>query len=166
MKYVKNSICGTGVRSIGVNAEGKYIPCPAMPQTVIGDALCEKIEDVWQRPQMKVFRTKTLEKFDSCGECGLRYACFGGCRAHALAATGSLTACDQGYRKGFSWLKEHSFDEVPSFYSAEEVGRVVQPRLSGEHKESVEIEDLGPWVPYTAPTLLARSRLAFGALST
>ena len=160
LRHLKNSICGTGVRSLGLDSTGQYIPCPVMTEIKLGNALQESIKEIWNREELKVFREKPLEEFDQCGSCGLRYSCSGGCRAYAFASTQSLTGCYTPFRDAYDWLENHPFEEVPSFYTQEELSRCRDIRQDGSYSESVETEGYGPWVPFTGAAMMAKQNLS------
>nr|WP_296457526.1 PqqD family peptide modification chaperone [uncultured Acetatifactor sp.] len=156
MRYVKNSLCGVGQRSFAITANGNITPCPALYDVCLGNYRNHPIKSIWNdAPQLKVFREKLLEEFESCGKCGMRYACVGGCRANAFHGCGSLLGRDNRRCKVQASRARAELDTSMSFYSEEE--------LSKEkyiiNKEGTEYfldklfsnfgsEGTGPWIPY------------------
>jgi len=95
MKWYKNSLCGIGVRSAALTAEGYIIPCPVLSDIRLGHILKDDLIDVWMNNEIfHKFRNRSLDDYEFCSECGMRYVCVGGCRASAFSRTGSLTGKD------------------------------------------------------------------------
>lgn len=155
MRFAKNSICGTGVRSLALNAQGHYIPCPALGQIDLGSALEVDIEKIWGKDELSIFREKSIDDFDDCGNCGLRFSCAGGCRANAYAQTDSLTGCDLSYKKAYNWLEENDYEEATSFYEKNELEQKRPHLREGEHLVGSVSEGYGPWIPPVSSALRA-----------
>lgn len=95
MDWYRNSLCGVGVRSCAMTADGHITPCPVLSAIKVGHILRNDLVDIWLNNEIfKVFRQRSLDNFEHCGECGMRYICAGGCRASAFLRTGSLTGKD------------------------------------------------------------------------
>lgn len=155
MRFAKNSICGTGVRSLALNAEGQYIPCPALGELKLGSALKVDITEIWHKNELAVFRKKPIDDYDNCGNCGLRFSCAGGCRANAYAQTGSLTGCDLSYKKAYKWLEENNYEAVRSFYDKNELEQKIPSLRKGEHLVGSDSEGYGPWTPPVSSAIKA-----------
>ena len=155
MRFAKNSICGTGVRSLALDAKGQYIPCPALGTLKLGSALNEDIEKIWHKDALSIFRKKPIDNFDDCGNCGLRFSCAGGCRANAHAQTGSITGCDLSYKEAYDWLEENDYETVTSYYDRHELEQKKPHLREGEHLVGSASEGYGPWTPPVSSALKA-----------
>lgn len=107
---VTTSVCGVGRKSFLINPAGDIALCPllAQPELVMGNALRDDLEEVWQNGEhFQLLRQRSLEEFDDCGRCGYRYSCLGGCRGLAYALTGRLTGCDSKRLSAHSFLADN-----------------------------------------------------------
>lgn len=156
MRYVKNSLCGIGQRSFAVTASGNITPCPALYDVCLGNYRDAAVRTIWENaPQLKVYRNNLLEEFDSCGQCGMRYACVGGCRANAFHGNGSLLGKDNRRCKVQVSRANAELDTSFSFYTEEELSKVkynVAPSSSKSFLDKLfsnfGSEGTGPWIPY------------------
>ncbi len=159
MRYAKNSLCGVGVRAFGLTADGYISPCPALAELKMGHILKDDLLRVWEEGEyFHPFRNLIVEEYESCGECGLRYICAGGCRANAYHQTGSLIGKDIRRCDAIKELQKLPLDaEVKSFFTEEELSvnlKKYEIVEGSSLKERLfygsETEGLGPWIPYTA----------------
>lgn len=155
MRYCKNSLCGIGIRSAGINSRGDIVPCPALADLKMGHILHDDLATVWdEAPYLKVFRQKILEDFESCGSCGHRYLCVGGCRANAFHQEGSLLGRDPRRCCVHEDLDAAKDLEVTSFFAPEEIDCSKYPLSIDLDMYSKfygpRTEGLGPWIPYNA----------------
>lgn len=107
--FLRNSMCGVGISCFYLTSSGYVTICPLMGSKnfQIGHILRDGVEILREAPVVKKFLATSLEEFDSCKTCGLRYLCLGGCRANAFFLTGSLMGCDRTYRDYVSLLLDH-----------------------------------------------------------
>lgn len=148
MRFAKNSACGIGVRSLGMASNGQFTACPFLGEEYLGSAMKVSLQEVWQNKRLAIFRQTSLDEFDECGSCNLRYSCYGGCRACAYHETGSLTGCHLSLKKALECLLITDTDVIPSFYSADELADKLKPaRVDSKAKLGVETEGHGGWVP-------------------
>lgn len=85
--------CSYGISRFYVSSRGEFMVC-GMSRIVLGNILAQSIEDIKRGSQ--VFEEFCLgESLPSdCQSCQHRIQCHGGCRAAAIAATGSLRGKD------------------------------------------------------------------------
>lgn len=156
MRYVKNSLCGVGQRSFAITANGNMTPCPALYDVCLGNIRTKSMNTIWsEAPQLKAFRERLLEEYEHCGECGMRYACVGGCRANAFHGSGSLLGKDIRRCKVQESRAASELDTSLSFYSREEL---LQAKYNTNQDDSACFldklfsafgsEGTGPWIPY------------------
>lgn len=153
MRYVKNSLCGVGQRSFAITAKGNVTPCPALYDVILGNCRNQDIIKIWnEAPQLVEFRKKLLEDFEHCGNCGMRYACVGGCRANAFHGDGSLFGRDFRRCKVHAKRAQGKLDMTISFYTDEELKSIsINPVTDSKYSSwfnCVESEGHGPWIPY------------------
>jgi len=87
--------CGAGRIYAAIEPNGDVTPCVFMPSVVVGNVRYTEFREIWERsPVFRALRNREALE-GSCGRCGFRYIC-GGCRARALAYTGSITGPDPG----------------------------------------------------------------------
>ncbi len=83
--------CPAGRSYLRIAPNGSVTPCPYMPESA-GQLSDSSLTDLWEHAE--VMRTLREDRpRGRCGECEYRVDC-GGCRARALAETGSLLAED------------------------------------------------------------------------
>jgi radical SAM protein with 4Fe4S-binding SPASM domain len=153
LRFCKSSLCGTGVRSVGLRADGTLIPCPAMPDLALGKAR-GNIKYLWQTsPILESLRHLDLSGFSHCRACGMRYTCGGGCRASAYHVTGSVSGPDIKRCKGNKALLKV---QRSGFFTQEEIAQglskmnLASDARRMEYINDVRTEGLGPWIPYWA----------------
>lgn len=107
--FLKNSMCGAGISCFHITSSGYVTICPLLgpEDRQLGHILKDGVRILREAPLVKMFLETSLEEFDSCKTCGLRYLCLGGCRASAFFLTGSLTGCDRNYKDYVSLLLDH-----------------------------------------------------------
>lgn len=153
MRFCKTSLCGTGIRSIGIRADGSLIPCPALSELVLARPE-QPVRTAWaDSPLLQKLRRHDLAGFDVCGRCGTRYVCGAGCRAVAYHCTGSITGPDPRRCRGTQALPDTTDS---GFYSADEMDVALRSmhttldRSKSRWFNDVRTEGRGPWVPYWA----------------
>lgn len=165
MRYEKNSLCGVGIRSCGITAKGNITLCPATYDISLGNIREDKLLDVWENaPEFKVFRDRILNEYDHCGECGMRYACVGGCRANAFHQQDSLTGRDMRRCKVHCAREKGELKTLPSFFTKEELINDKFKLTENQYDAmfaSIESEGRGPWIPYTGVQLRATKNELF-----
>ncbi len=87
-----NSKCGAALTELTVNNEGFVLPCPFLPQT--SENIRKKsLEEIWyQSEELATYQIRD-QLTGGCGSCHKQYSC-SGCRARALAHTGSVNGPD------------------------------------------------------------------------
>jgi radical SAM protein with 4Fe4S-binding SPASM domain len=98
MRFARTSQCGVGSRSFLINPQGFIGLCPLLvpPDITLGNVFEHDILDVWYNHRVfSIFRDMTLEDYDDCSRCGVRYRCLGGCRGRAFHFQRSLKGCDE-----------------------------------------------------------------------
>lgn len=157
MRFVKNSLCGVGQRSLAITASGNITPCPALYDIVLGNCKNDNVKSVWENAEPFVeFREKLLEDFEKCGSCGMRYACVGGCRANAFHGDNALFGRDLRRCKVHAKRGAGNLDMNYSFYSQNELddidkyinNRNIDKTERIETFNSIISEGKGPWIPY------------------
>lgn len=90
--------CGAGVSELSVGADGTVYPCHILmqPQYKLGNIFEQPVEEALARARELGFADLSVDRFEGCRECGVRYLCGGGCRGRSLFAHGDLQHPD-GY---------------------------------------------------------------------
>lgn len=107
-KPTKRNLCGMGTNLISVDHMGNIFPCPSLH---VEDFYYGNLreEEFWEirRRVVKVFKEMSVNDFEGCSSCDIRYLCGGGCRARAYYT------CDQNI-KGFdvSCSKENFIERL------------------------------------------------------
>lgn len=90
--YFFNSKCGAALSELTIDNEGFIQPCPFLPKTSENIRM-RSLKDIWYCSE----ELNTYQNRDSltggCGSCHKQYSC-SGCRARALAHTGSINGPD------------------------------------------------------------------------
>jgi len=90
--------CSAGKDQCAITAEGDLVPCNFMMDYPCGNVRRQDVIDIWQRSErllaLRALRRTPVTSVPECADCRFNSFCPGGCRAVALAATGSLTGCD------------------------------------------------------------------------
>jgi len=89
-------ICAAGKKKFAVRPDGNAVPCYSFhdEQFVAGNILSDSIEDIWNHPLMKAFRTLSPDHYVGyCSGCSLKTHCYS-CRAIAYNICGSIYASD------------------------------------------------------------------------
>lgn len=150
-RFCKTSLCGTGIRSLAVKANGMATPCPAMSDYEIGNALTG-LCNVWESSNLlNKLRRADLQGFNDCQVCGFRYLCGAGCRAMAYHLSGSITGRDPRRCQAMPFLLDFP---TSGFYEESALKEAIE-RIAMSDQEhykkwfnDVMTEGLGPWVPY------------------
>jgi len=98
--------CGCIFTKLAVRADGAYVPCVMLPQTVLGRVGADPLETVWQQAaelnRMRHRVTIPLEDFAECQACGWRPSCTGNCPGTAFVGTGEINRpCPESCLKRF-----------------------------------------------------------------
>lgn len=93
----RRQYCGTGLKTILVDADGEVYPCPnhQFPEFRCGNISNSSFKEIWLgSPLLKRVRsTYDLERInDECAMCPFRHWCMGGCRGETYENTGDMTA--------------------------------------------------------------------------
>jgi SynChlorMet cassette radical SAM/SPASM protein ScmE len=85
--------CRCSFSRLAVRADGAYIPCPLLPQMVLGYVGQVSMVEVWQNsPRLEALRrraTIALNDFPYCRGCRYIDTCTGGCPANAVSLLGA-----------------------------------------------------------------------------
>lgn len=107
--------CGNGcsrckiLNIIGVLSSGRYAMCgigETIPELGFGNVMEDPLEDVWQNnPVIRDLRSGIPHRIEGiCGECIMRFLCFGACVAQNYYRSRSLWAphwfCEEAHRAG------------------------------------------------------------------
>lgn len=85
--------CRLGRRIVSVAADGNVYPCHALhrPELLAGNILEQPLDEIWKNSQiLKGCKGLTVDVYDGCNSCDIKYFCGGGCRADAYGTTGEL----------------------------------------------------------------------------
>jgi len=80
------NVCGVGITSFSIKSNGEVVPCLFMRDYVCGNAIHERISDIWNRSEkFKAIRnlsgTPMKEFTDECRTCDKNTTCVGKCLA-------------------------------------------------------------------------------------
>lgn len=150
LRFCKNSLCGTAIRSIGIRADGTLVPCPAMAEIELGPAA--DIRRIWREsPILQRLRALDMDGFRHCAICGSRYACGGGCRANAFHTDGDVTGPDPRRCRGQAQLLS---TPLSGFFGTSEIEAALTQKQMNKleanirYLNDVRTEGIGPWIPY------------------
>lgn len=75
-EWKKQKICGAGIDSMCLNANGEYYPCPGFAGMPLGNCYEQSLEEVWLRsPAIRKLRAVRGASFPKCAECKDRDYC-------------------------------------------------------------------------------------------
>lgn len=75
-KFKDSPICGVGVDSICLTANGDYYPCAGWQGMILGNAKKQCLEDIWNHSkQIKYLRSITTNSFPECIKCNAKDYC-------------------------------------------------------------------------------------------
>ncbi len=75
-KLAKKPLCGIGIDSICLNADGNFYPCSGFQGYVLGNARDKRLHDIWfNSPQIQYLRKITLSDFPECLQCEATHFC-------------------------------------------------------------------------------------------
>lgn len=86
------SKCGAALTELTVNNEGFVLPCPFLPATT-ENIKRKKLKEIWYNSSELSEYQRRDNLTGGCGTCHKQYSC-SGCRARALAHTGSINGPD------------------------------------------------------------------------
>jgi radical SAM protein with 4Fe4S-binding SPASM domain len=91
----KRLYCGTGLKTIMIDADGETYPCPnhQLPEFRCGNVKDHSFKDIWLASPVlqKVRTTYQLDGLnDECPVCPVKYWCMGGCRGETYHNTGDM----------------------------------------------------------------------------
>lgn len=75
---------------LAISADGFLLPCPAMPENVVGDLREESLQALFEKRVLDPYWQLTKDHIKPCQDCEFRYAC-PDCRALHARVTGHLT---------------------------------------------------------------------------
>lgn len=111
-----NKNCGFG-REISVKSTGEAYPCPIQINP-IGHIATDRIDDLFRATRLQD-RDKSIDNFEDCRGCDLRYLCGGGCRVANYEMTGDYKRpyfCSEQYVSNF-YERLGSADSFVASYS-------------------------------------------------
>lgn len=74
--WMAKKVCGAGIDSMCLAANGDFYPCPAFGDYVVGNVYKQSLAEVWQHsPQLNQVRNVTKAKFPKCAVCKDRDYC-------------------------------------------------------------------------------------------
>ena len=74
--WKQQKICGAGIDSMCLNANGEYYPCPGFAGMPLGNCYEQSLEEVWLRsPVIQKLRAVRGEQFPKCAACNDRDYC-------------------------------------------------------------------------------------------
>lgn len=94
---ISNSFCGLGREMVYIASNGDVFLCPGFIQKdwLLGNIKKTTLKEIWENSdKLKYFRQKEYLKDSKCNSCKYLSFCDGGCKARALALTGSLKEKD------------------------------------------------------------------------
>jgi radical SAM protein with 4Fe4S-binding SPASM domain len=99
---LSNVRCPAGTTKLGVMPDGSVYPCNLLfgrPEFCLGNILTDPFDAIWKNRLLDFFRTFAG---NTCPQvsCPLHGACHGGCPAHSLVHSGSLSAPDPRCPRG------------------------------------------------------------------
>lgn len=69
-KYANETLCGVGISSCEISAEGDVFPCAGWWDAKIGNVATESLKDIWDNsPILKKFRALRKKDMEGCVEC-------------------------------------------------------------------------------------------------
>ncbi|MFX1314132.1 MAG: radical SAM protein [Promethearchaeota archaeon] len=92
----KTIYCGTGLKTILIDADGTVYPCPnhCLPEFSCGNIHSNSCIEILNSPILQILRQKynvnTIN--EECSTCVVKHWCAGGCRGEAYANTKSMTS--------------------------------------------------------------------------
>lgn len=89
--------CGAGVTMVSIASDGGIYPCHMFVGNKafkMGNALHDDIKEIVNNAKSNPFYGMSVDNFDSCRDCHVRYVCGGGCRFRAYAVNGSINEAD------------------------------------------------------------------------
>lgn len=89
LRAAEDKVCDIGVGRLYLNSLGKYYPCAAMHDYVIGDVRENTFEEVWRGKEMEKLRALKVRDMENCADCTNRRFCKV-CPAYNFNATGDL----------------------------------------------------------------------------
>lgn len=90
--------CGAGKNNVSISADGHIYPCHmfvGMEQFCIGSALEGKVLELVNSNKSNPFLSLSVDNFQKCKDCHIRYVCGGGCRFRSYALHNSIYATDK-----------------------------------------------------------------------
>jgi MoaA/NifB/PqqE/SkfB family radical SAM enzyme len=86
------SKCGAALTELTVDNDGFILPCPFLPATT-ENIKSKNLKEIWYNSEELSYYQKRDNLTGGCGICHKQYSC-SGCRARALAHTGSINGAD------------------------------------------------------------------------
>ncbi len=75
-EWMKNKVCGAGIDSMCLDADGHYYPCPAFGGYDLGNCHTQSLRDVWEKsPAILKLRAVRGRDFPKCAVCKDRDYC-------------------------------------------------------------------------------------------
>ena len=75
-EWKKQKICGAGIDSMCLNANGDYYPCPGFAGMPLGNCYRQSLKAVWlDSPEIRKLRAVRGASFPRCAECADRDYC-------------------------------------------------------------------------------------------
>lgn len=75
-RYAKQPLCGVGINSLCITANGDVYPCPGWQSLIVGNIKKQTLQEIWEESdKLKVIRKVTHEDFPQCLKCEARNYC-------------------------------------------------------------------------------------------
>lgn len=83
-------------KTLYIAPNGDIFPCvqTQFPETKIGNIGEDDLSEIYKTEKLQNLLKSTVEDFEQCRDCDIRYFCGGGCRGFAYRFTGSLCGSD------------------------------------------------------------------------
>ncbi len=88
--------CGAGRDTISVSYDGTVYPCHMLhdPKLSLGSIFDNDLDEILNTPLKKELSSSSVELFDECSSCEIKFFCGGGCRARSYYAFENLKSKD------------------------------------------------------------------------
>lgn len=114
---VKKKCCGVDNRAVFIDSDGSVYPCNLLiaKKYLMGNIRENSFRNIWLNSEVKSSLCElSVEMFNKCRVCEIRYLCGGGCRGTAFNATGNIMSpppnCDEKKRAIYAYLWEFAED--------------------------------------------------------
>jgi len=93
---ITKSFCGVAQGIVSISSDGKIYPCHMLhdDQFLMGSVFDECLDEEFGGEIRKELSTLSVESFEGCSSCEIRYFCGGGCRARSYYESGGVYGKD------------------------------------------------------------------------